>query len=82
MLACVSPADSFPLNGHSADGISHFRRYRRHFHRRGHCGRARHPAIGKALTTPERIFDGMRAAIEVAAQELGAADALLRERTC
>ncbi len=28
-------------------------------------------AIGKALTTPERIFDGMRTAIEVAAQELG-----------
>src|ERR1700726_1001772 len=28
-------------------------------------------AIGKALTTPNRIFDGMRAAIEVAAQEVG-----------
>jgi N-methylhydantoinase A len=28
-------------------------------------------AIGKALTTPQRIFDGMRTAIEVAAQELG-----------
>ena len=28
-------------------------------------------AIGKALTTPARIFDGMRAAIEVAAQEIG-----------
>jgi N-methylhydantoinase A len=28
-------------------------------------------AIGKALTTPNRIFDGMRAAIEVAAQEIG-----------
>jgi N-methylhydantoinase A len=28
-------------------------------------------AIGKALTTPARIFDGMRTAIEVAAQELG-----------
>jgi N-methylhydantoinase A/oxoprolinase/acetone carboxylase beta subunit len=27
--------------------------------------------IGKALTTPDRIFDGMRAAIEVAAQEIG-----------
>src|SRR5262249_31648906 len=27
-------------------------------------------AIGKALTTPKRIFDGMRAAIEVAAQEI------------
>src|ERR1700730_17342746 len=27
-------------------------------------------AIGKALTTPKRIFDGMRAAIEVAAQEV------------
>jgi N-methylhydantoinase A len=27
-------------------------------------------AIGKALTTPRRIFEGMRAAIEVAAQEL------------
>jgi N-methylhydantoinase A len=28
-------------------------------------------AIGKALTTPHRIFAGMRAAIEVAAQEIG-----------
>jgi N-methylhydantoinase A len=28
-------------------------------------------AIGKALTTPQRIFEGMRAAIEVAAQDLG-----------
>lgn len=28
-------------------------------------------AIGKALTTPDRIFAGMRAAIEVAAQEIG-----------
>src|SRR6516225_6065328 len=27
-------------------------------------------AIGKALTTPKRIFEGMRAAIEVAAQEI------------
>jgi N-methylhydantoinase A len=27
-------------------------------------------AIGKALTTPSRIFDGMRSAIEVAAQEI------------
>jgi N-methylhydantoinase A len=27
-------------------------------------------AIGKALTTPNRIFEGMRAAIEVAAQEI------------
>ncbi|MEQ9043299.1 MAG: hydantoinase/oxoprolinase family protein [Sneathiellaceae bacterium] len=27
--------------------------------------------IGKALTTPERIFDGMRAAIDVVAEELG-----------
>src|SRR6516162_10022152 len=27
-------------------------------------------AIGKALTTPKRIFDGMRAAIEVVAQEI------------
>jgi N-methylhydantoinase A len=36
-------------------------------------------AIGKALTTPNRIFDGMRAAIEVAAQELGrTGEALLR----
>ena len=28
-------------------------------------------AIGKALTTPQRIFEGMRAAIEVAAEECG-----------
>ena len=28
-------------------------------------------AIGKALTTPQRIFDGMRGAIEVAAEECG-----------
>jgi len=27
--------------------------------------------IGKALTTPERIFDGMRAAIDVVAEDLG-----------
>ena len=27
-------------------------------------------SIGKALTTPQRIFDGMRAAIEVAAEEM------------
>ena len=40
-------------------------------------------AIGKALTTPERIFDGMRAAIEVAAEELGSSgDVLLRGPTC
>jgi N-methylhydantoinase A len=32
-------------------------------------------AIGKALTTPQRIFDGMRAAIDVAAEELGIAGA-------
>jgi N-methylhydantoinase A len=36
-------------------------------------------AIGKALTTPQRIFDGMRAAIEVAAEECGmSGDELLR----
>jgi N-methylhydantoinase A len=36
--------------------------------------------IGKALTTPERIFRGMRAAIEAAAEELGLpAATLLRE---
>jgi N-methylhydantoinase A len=36
-------------------------------------------AIGKALTTPERIYDGMRAAIEVAAEDCNvSADALLR----
>jgi N-methylhydantoinase A len=36
--------------------------------------------IGKALTTPERIFRGMRAAIEAAAEELGIpAATLLRE---
>lgn len=28
-------------------------------------------AIGKALTTPNRIFEGMHAAVEVAAQEIG-----------
>ena len=28
-------------------------------------------SIGKAMTTPQRIFDGMRAAVEVAAEELG-----------
>jgi N-methylhydantoinase A len=28
-------------------------------------------SIGKALTTPQRIFDGMRAAIDVAAEEIG-----------
>jgi N-methylhydantoinase A len=28
-------------------------------------------SIGKALTTPDRIFEGMRAAIEVAAEEIG-----------
>ena len=37
-------------------------------------------AIGKALTTPQRIFDGMRAAIEVAAEECKlSGDALLRK---
>ena len=36
-------------------------------------------AIGKALTTPQRIFDGMRGAIEVAAEECGlSGDELLR----
>src|SRR3984893_6901207 len=36
--------------------------------------------VGKALTTPERIFRGMRAAIEAAAEELGIpAATLLRE---
>ncbi len=34
-------------------------------------------AIGKALTTPSRIFDGMRAAIEVAAEEIGLSGAAL-----
>ena len=37
-------------------------------------------AIGKALTTPQRIFDGMRAAIEVAAEECSIpGDELLRQ---
>src|SRR5262245_18485969 len=37
-------------------------------------------AIGKALTTPRRIFDGMRAAIDVAAEECATSgDALLRQ---
>src|SRR5262245_42708775 len=37
-------------------------------------------AIGKALTTPQRIFDGMRAAIEVVAEEIGlTGDALLKQ---
>ena len=37
-------------------------------------------AIGKALTTPQRIFDGMRAAIEVVAEEIGLSGAeLLRQ---
>jgi N-methylhydantoinase A len=37
-------------------------------------------AIGKALTTPQRIFDGMRAAIEVAAEECNiSGDKLLRQ---
>jgi N-methylhydantoinase A len=36
-------------------------------------------AIGKSLTTPQRIFDGMRGAIDVAAEECGlTGDALLR----
>lgn len=34
-------------------------------------------AIGKALTTPDRIFAGMRAAIEVAAQDIGLSDGAL-----
>ena len=37
-------------------------------------------AIGKALTTPQRIFDGMRAAIEVAAEEVGLTGAELLKR--
>ena len=37
-------------------------------------------AIGKALTTPKRIFEGMRAAIEVAAEGCGfTGDALLKQ---
>jgi N-methylhydantoinase A len=37
-------------------------------------------AIGKALTTPARIFEGMRSAIEVAAEECGlSGDALLAQ---
>ena len=37
-------------------------------------------AIGKALTTPARIFEGMRAAIDVAAEECGrSGDALLEQ---
>jgi N-methylhydantoinase A len=37
-------------------------------------------AIGKALTTPARIFEGMRGAIDVAAEECGlAGDALLAQ---
>jgi N-methylhydantoinase A len=38
-------------------------------------------AIGKALTTPARIFDGMRTAIEVAAQELGLSGKVLLSRS-
>ena len=38
-------------------------------------------AIGKALTTPERIFAGMRTAIEVAAQELGLSGKVLLSKT-
>ena len=38
-------------------------------------------AIGKALTTPERIFAGMRTAIEVAAQELGLSGKALLSKT-
>ncbi len=34
-------------------------------------------AIGKALTTPQRIFEGMRSAIEVAAEECGITGAAL-----
>ena len=34
-------------------------------------------AIGKALTTPQRIFDGMRGAIDVAAEECGTNGAAL-----
>ena len=41
------------------------------FYRCGHCRCGGIRAIGKALTTAARIFDGMRAAIEVAAQEIG-----------
>src|SRR5882724_9117798 len=37
-------------------------------------------SIGKALTTPQRIFDGMRAAIDVAAEEIGlSGDDLLKQ---
>ena len=37
-------------------------------------------SIGKALTTPQRIFDGMRAAIDVAAEEIGlSGQALLKQ---
>ena len=38
-------------------------------------------ALGKALTTPERIFAGMRTAIEVAAQELGLSGKALLSKT-
>ena len=38
-------------------------------------------AIGKALTTPDRIFAGMRTAIEVAAQELGLSGKVLLSKT-
>ena len=34
-------------------------------------------AIGKALTTPQRIFEGMRSAIDVAAEECGVTGAAL-----
>jgi N-methylhydantoinase A/oxoprolinase/acetone carboxylase beta subunit len=37
-------------------------------------------AIGKALTTPNRIFDGMRAAVEVAADWARRQDAAQQER--
>jgi N-methylhydantoinase A len=37
-------------------------------------------AIGKALTTPQRIFDGMRAAVDVAAEECGLTSAEVLRR--
>src|SRR5262245_25675395 len=37
-------------------------------------------AIGKALTTPQRIFEGMRSAIDVAAEECGVTGAVLLAR--
>ena len=38
-------------------------------------------SIGKALTTPQRIFDGMRAAIDVAAAEIGMSGTELLKRS-